>query len=266
MSSARSVLQVLRLLTQHPEGVGADRVADAVGKSRSTAYHLLASLCEEGFAVRLEGGGYRAVDAVPPESSQQERLTRAVEQLFFRTRKRSYLGTIDGGAIEIAYVRGRQGVARMPGLGTRIQLSEAHSLAMGKVVLALLPRPALERHVARGLARYTEHTVTHPRALVAELASVRTAGFAVDREEHTEDFCCVAAPMFDDRGHLAGVLGMSATTHVFDAEREALASAVLDVARSGGSWIPGSSSDARLSCPPARRTEEFRASARAREE
>ena len=50
------MLQVLRLLLEHPEGVRADRVAAEVGKSRSTAYHLLASLCDEGFAERLEGG------------------------------------------------------------------------------------------------------------------------------------------------------------------------------------------------------------------
>ena len=266
MSSARSVLQVLRLLTQHPEGVGADRVADAVGKSRSTAYHLLASLCEEGFAVRLEGGGYRALDAVPPESAQQERLTRAVEQLFFRTRKRSYLGTIDGGAIEIAYVRGRQGVARMPGLGTRIQPAEAHSLAMGKVVLALLPRPVLERHVARGLARFTEHTVTHPRALVAELdVGARRRLRDRPRGAHGGLLLRRGADVRRPRPPRRRARPVR-DAHVFDAEREALASAVLDVARSGGSWIPGSSGDARLSCPPARRTEEFRASARAREE
>jgi DNA-binding IclR family transcriptional regulator len=145
---------------------------------------------------------------------------------------------IDGGAIEIAHIRGRQGVARMPGLGTRIGPSEAHSLAMGKVVLALLPRPALERHMAHGLARFTEHTLTHPRALVAELEAARADGFAIDREEHTADFCCVAAPMFDHRGRLAGILGLSATARVFDAERKALATAVLEVARAGGSWVP----------------------------
>jgi DNA-binding IclR family transcriptional regulator len=266
LSSARSVLQVLRLLSQHPEGVRADRVAAEVGKSMSTAYQLLASLCDEGFAERLEGGLYRSLAVQLPDAGAEPPLADAVERLFFRTRKRSYLGLIDGGVIEIAHIRGRQGVARMPGLGTRITPAEAHSLAMGKVVLALLPRPALERHMTRGLTRFTEHTVTHPRALVAELDAVRADGFAIDREEHTEDFCCVAAPMFDGRGRLAGVLGLSATAHVFDAERKALAGAVLDVARAGGSWVPGSSSDARVSCPPARRAGEFRVSARTREE
>ena len=42
-----------------------------------------------------------------------------------------------GGVIEITVVRGRQGIARMPGLGTQIT-DNAHALAMGKVVLARL--------------------------------------------------------------------------------------------------------------------------------
>lgn len=262
LATARCVLQVLRLLSEHPEGVRAERVAVEVGKSLSTAYHLLASLCDEGFAERLEGGLYRPA-AAEPVQPPQARLTGAVEELFARTRRRCYLGLIAGGAIEIAHIRGRQGVARMPGLGTRIVPAEAHSLAMGKVVLALLPRPALEQHMARGLRRFTEHTITHPRALVAELDEVRARGFAIDREERTEDFCCVAAPMFDARGRLAGVLGLSATVGVFDAERRRLARAVLDVARAGGSWVPdeGSSSDLRTSCEAAPAVEESPASA-----
>ncbi len=245
LSTARCVLQVLRFLAEHPEGVRADRVADQAGKSLSTAYHLLASLCEEGFAERLPGGLYRPVPAslagpstAPADDAAHRRLTQAVEHLFNRTRKRSYLGLIEGGAIEIAHICGRQGLARMPGLGTRIGPAEAHALAMGKVVLALLPRPALERHAADSLTRFTEHTITRPAELLAELEEVRATGFAFDREEHTEDFCCVAAPMFDARGRLAGILGLSAPVHVFDAERRELSRAVLDIARAGGSWVP----------------------------
>ncbi len=66
--------------------------------------------------------------------------------------------------------------------------------------------------------------------LARELATVREQGFAVDREEFDEDFCCIAAPVLDDRGRLAGVLGLSASTRAFDAEHDELADAVRDVA------------------------------------
>ena len=63
LSTARSVLRVLTLLVQRPAGVRADEVAKELGKSVSTAYYLLTSLCEEGFAVHARKGVYRPAAA-----------------------------------------------------------------------------------------------------------------------------------------------------------------------------------------------------------
>jgi acetyl-CoA synthetase len=235
------VLQVLSFLEEHPEGVKADDVAHLVGKSASTAYYLLASLVEEGFAVH-EGGLYRAHHVVaattpaPPEAGRHV-LEDAVDDLFLRTHKRCYLGVVRGGVIEIAVVRGRQGIARMPGLGTQIT-DNAHALAMGKVVLARLGPAALARYVARGLDRYTPSTITSPAELAHELRHVRADGYAVDREEFDLDFCCVAAPILDERGRLAAIVGLSASTRAFDAEHDELAAAVRDLAAEAGATAP----------------------------
>ena len=60
---------------------------------------------------------------------------------------------------------------------------------------------------------------------------VRRQGFAVEREEFKADFCCVAAPIRGPEGRVVAVLGLSATTRAYDAEREQLIEAVLDVSR-----------------------------------
>ena len=239
LSTARSVLRVLSLLVERPTGVRADEVAEVLGKSISTAYYLLTSLCEEGFAVHEAKGVYRPargleeLTAVAEEAGAggavSEGLTGTVDELFLRTRKRSYLGVVRAGRIEITTFRGRQGVPRIPGLGNEIR-DNAHALAMGKVVLALLDSTALARYVARGLKSFTPHTITSPQELAAELERVRDDGFAVDREEMAENFCCIAAPIFDQRGHFVAALGMSVTATVFDAEVERLADAVMEVA------------------------------------
>jgi DNA-binding IclR family transcriptional regulator len=236
LSTARSVLRVLSLLVERPTGVRADEVAEALGKSISTAYYLLTSLCEEGFAVHESQGVYRPargleeLTAVAEEESPlSEGLTGTVDELFLRTRKRSYLGVVRAGRIEITTFRGRQGVPRIPGLSNEIR-DNAHSLAMGKVVLALLDSTGLARYVARGLKSFTPHTITSPQELTAELERVRDDGFAVDREEWAENFCCIAAPIFDERGRFVAALGLSVTATVFDAEVERLAEAVMAVA------------------------------------
>lgn len=245
LSTARAVLQVLAFLAEHPAGVRASEVAAVVGKSVSTAYYLLASLCEEGFAVH-DGhvGRYRLakplgaappVEAVEPDGHD---LNAAVELLFRRTRKRSYLGVLQGDAVEIAIVCGRQGVPRMPGLGTRIT-GNAHALAMGKVVLSLMAPEARRRYIDSGLRSFTPATITDPVKLARELAQTCADGFAVDREEFDADFCCVAAPVFDARGRARGVLALSAAVRAFDADRDALVAAVLETARTALDPGPG---------------------------
>ena len=238
LSTARAVLRVLALLIERPAGVRADEVAKALGKSTSTAYYLLTSLCEEGFAVHESQGVYRSAQGLEQLTAEQEQSTSlheglesAVDELFRRTRKRSYLGTVKPGRIEIVAVRGRQGVRRMPGLGSEIRAS-AHALAMGKVVLSLLEPAGLARYVARGLKPFTPQTITSPEVLSEELELVRRDGFAVDREEFDEDFCCIAAPILDDNGRFVAALGLSITPHVFDVERDELAAIVIEVAQS----------------------------------
>jgi DNA-binding IclR family transcriptional regulator len=242
LSTARSVLRVFALLLEHPEGVRADEVAKTLGKSVSTAYYLLTSLCEEGFAVHESKGVYRRARGLEeltaavgehahPNHPLHDGVAGTVDELFLRTRKRSYLGVVKAGRIEIVAFCGRQGVPRMPGLGSEIRDS-AHALAMGKVVLSLLSPNAVARYVARGLTAFTPHTIISPTELAGELERARQDGYAVDREEFDENFCCIAAPIFDTRGRFVAALGASMTANVFDADRDALAPIVVDVARS----------------------------------
>jgi acetyl-CoA synthetase len=85
--------------------------------------------------------------------------------------------------------------------------------------------------VARGLTAFTPHTIVSPDLLAADLERVRHAGYAVDREEFDENFCCIAAPIFDARGRFIAALGLSMTANIFDSDREQLAPIVVDVAQ-----------------------------------
>ena len=96
------------------------------------------------------------------ETSRHEGLEGTVDQLFPAYPQAFLPGVVRSGRIEIVAFHGRQGVPRMPGLGSEIRDS-AHALAMGKVVLSLLEPAGLARYVARGLKSFTpahdHHTV-----------------------------------------------------------------------------------------------------------
>jgi DNA-binding IclR family transcriptional regulator len=142
---------------------------------------------------------------------------------------------VENGAIVITGTCGRQGIPRVPGLEPGISRN-AHALALGKVVLSLLPDQGRRRFIERGLPRYTPTTITSPAALLSELDRVRRDGFAVDRGEFHREFCCVAVPVFSGGGRFQAVLGLSTSSRTFEAQAENLVAAVRDVAAaaSGG--------------------------------
>ncbi len=261
MSTARAALQVEWLLAARPEGVRAEEVAETLGKSVSTAYNLLASLCQEGVAAHHAGGVYRLSPAfrelvgtgAAAPAPQLGDLAALVRSLLARTHKRSYVGVLRHGELRIGYERGLQGMPKLPGLDPHIR-DNAHALALGKVALALAPPATVERYVrSPGLRRFTAHTITDPDVLRAELEEIRARGWAVDREEFDEDFCCIAAAVRAPSGRPFAVIGISMTRRAFDDEHETLAQAVVELARIGApGWeFQPSAETRRVLDPPA---------------
>ena len=91
--------------------------------------------------------------------------------------------------------------------------SVGHATAAGKVMLAFgdveLP--------AEPFTAYTPRTITTRAALVEELERVRERGFADAREEREEGLAAIAAPVWDSRGALAGIIGVQGPASRFDA-------------------------------------------------
>ena len=144
LSTARAALQVAWLLVARPQGIRADDVAEQLGKSVSTAYNLLVSLCDEGVAVHHSGGLYRlspafaemVTSATAAPADELHDLSGVVAELLARTHKRSYLGILRAGELHVVAERGAQGMAKLPGLGAHIA-DTAHALGLGKVMLAI---------------------------------------------------------------------------------------------------------------------------------
>ena len=226
------------------DGLRADEVAAALGKSASTAYNLLDTLCQEGFAVHADGAYHLTAEAAgfvatghaaanPPAG-----LTGILDELFARTHKRVYLAAAHSGQVVIPLARGRQGMPRIPGLGARIG-ENAHALALGKVALSLLDEATLDRYVDRGLKTFTPATITDADRLRAQLDDIRAGAIAFDVEEFGEDFCCLAAPVRNARGQAVAALGISMSARCFELEREPLSAELRDVAARAADVLTG---------------------------
>ncbi|MCY7302299.1 MAG: IclR family transcriptional regulator, partial [Thermoleophilia bacterium] len=101
--------------------------------------------------------------------------------------------------------------------------SVGHATAAGKVMLAFgdLELPT------EPFTAYTACTITTRAALVEELERVRERGFADAREEREEGLAAIAAPVWNSRGELAGIIGLQGPASRFDAAAAAAAVAML---------------------------------------
>ncbi len=76
-----------------------------------------------------------------------------------------------------------------------------HCAAPGKAILAFLPPDELEALLGSiKLERFTQHSLTTRKELLAELEEIRASGYAVDRGEHFDGIHCVAAPLLNHHG------------------------------------------------------------------
>jgi len=86
----------------------------------------------------------------------------------------------------------------------------AHSTALGKVLLAFLPRQQVMDLVAKhGLARSTATTIVSKKRLLAELDLVRKQRYAIADGEAYSDLRALSIPIFDTDGEVRAAVSVN---------------------------------------------------------
>ena len=212
--AATRTLRVLRFLASQPDPVPLDRIMRACGLPRSTAYHLLRAMVDEGFVVHLPdehrfGLGVAAFE-VGSGYSRQEPLQRIARRpmaaLVDRVGQSAHLAVLHGR--DVLYVLEERTPGRPPlvtDVGVRLP---AHLTASGRAILARLPA-AQVRALYPGPAAFVDRHGTGPQTLSAlrtVLSETRQRGYAVEEGEVTPGLASVAAAVLDHNGHpVAGV-------------------------------------------------------------
>src|SRR3954449_2852895 len=201
-------LRVLRFLAGQSEPVPLDRIARACSLPRSTTYHLLNAMIEEGFVVHLAdehryGLGVAAFELGSGYARQEplQRLARRpLAALVDRVGQSAHLAVLRGR--EVLYVVEERAPGRPPlvtDVGVRLP---AQLTASGRAILALLPAPQV-RALYPDAGAFVDRHGLGPRRLSELrrlLGEVRSAGSATEDGEVTPGFASVATAVHDHAG------------------------------------------------------------------
>ncbi len=210
-------LHILEYVADQDEPVRLAELADLIGIEKSSAHRLAATLVDRGYLFQSpDSSGYTLADKIFTLASKlasqrgvQQHARKHLRKLARTTGESAHIAvpTRDGATL-LDHEFGSHPIA----VTTRQGQSEPyHCTAIGKALMAGMSKGEIRDLLGPGHPKaYSKHTITRIDALVQECADVAKAGLAYDRGEYRPGMVCVAAPVYDFRGHIVAAIGISA--------------------------------------------------------
>jgi IclR family transcriptional regulator, pca regulon regulatory protein len=208
-------LAVIRAFGPGRERLSLSEVAKEAGLTRAAARRFLLTLVRLGY-VRSDGRefslrprvlelGYAYLSGL----AMPEIAAPHLEELVGAVRESSSISVLDGDHIVyVARVPTKRIMTVAISVGTRFP---AYATSMGRVLLAGMSQPDLERYLAGAeFDPLTDRTVTDPGRLREIVAEVAEQGYAIVDQELEEGLRAVAAPIHGAGGTVIAAINLSA--------------------------------------------------------
>lgn len=212
VDDALAVLEALAE-TGDPQSLG--RICDRLGFSRPHGHRLLASLKARHYVTqdpdtRLYAFGPACAQMVGQARRSADLIlgcSDALHMVWEVTGETAYLAVLDGDqAIVVNRLEGRKPVVATSSLGRVMPL---HAVSAGKVLLASLEDPQIERLLEKGLPTFTAKTPQNPEEIWASIRRIRLQGYAINRDGWRDGASGVAAPVrWGKEGRTAAALAV----------------------------------------------------------
>lgn len=223
VQSVDRALDLLECLAAAPEPLGIVDLAERTGLPQGTVHRLLQTLQTRGYVRRGEARKYsigsasmRLSDAA--QRSLARRASPHLVELVALSGETANLAVLEGDdVVYVAQVSSPHTLRMFAEVGRHVQ---PHSTAVGKVLLAGLPRDQALALLGRtGLPPRTPATITDLGAFVRELDLVAAQGWAADEEEQETGVRCVAVPL-EVGGRILAALSVSGPADRFVGGRD----------------------------------------------
>jgi DNA-binding IclR family transcriptional regulator len=227
IQSVSRALRVLEQVTQADRPLPVKVIARRCGLNLATAYHLVRTLCYEGYLVRHPGGSYTAGPEVAGRFhelvSSFQRPPAAVpvlRHLAAVSGHSAYLGRIAGDRMIITDVVEGPGSPWLEDLQVGLETA-AHATAVGKALLTTMSSADRRRLLAeQGMPSFTSRTASDVDALDFWLRGKGPGDLVIEHGEFRENVAC--AGIATSAGDSGGWWAVGVTTRGLDLPEQLL--------------------------------------------
>ncbi|QMU76504.1 IclR family transcriptional regulator [Streptacidiphilus sp. PB12-B1b] len=241
VSGTQSVERALSLLEHFTEEQPERRIAELVelsGLGQSTVSRLVATLESLGYLFRDPRSGLHRIGprvvTLAGVALNQSPLHRAARQVAQNLAYELKLGAnvAERHGSEMFYLCHFEGPLAPRTFTLTGRTAPLHATGMGKALLSDLTPDQVREAVGAAYPAYTPRTIVSLDRLLKELDQVRSSGYATEVEELAFGRACVAAPVRDRSGAVAGALSISGSLSALDLDNRqgALADKVIETA------------------------------------
>jgi DNA-binding IclR family transcriptional regulator len=222
---ARAV-DLLELVVSSERGLTLSEVSQKLGIVKSSAHRLISSLLVRGYLQRSLDGrhyvlGMRALlfaDAAVALAQLRTVFSPHAQRLAEESGL-TVLGGVLGGIQGVVFLKVASPRDNYPGAFVGHHF-DYHCTAMGKALVAFQSEKELSKIFReKDFPRHTPKTVSSVEQLKADLAAIRSRGYAINNEELDLGARAVAAPVFDHMGRVVASICVRGSSEIFPEHR-----------------------------------------------
>ncbi len=216
VQSIDRAVAILRCFDARTPDLGISDLARATGLSTSTVHRLLLAMQENGL-IRQTAHRRYAIGPLVAQLAHSGGIPAGLRDAAMPVLRALRDETEETAAVHELLPTGQRVV--LDQVESRHQLRRTYTEfgipvplplgAPGKVLLAFSPLERQTEVLAAPLHQVLPQTITDPVVLAAQLAEIRTNGFARSMAERTPGIRSVAAPVLDFSAHVIGCLSIS---------------------------------------------------------
>lgn len=224
LSTVVTTTRIIECISRHGE-VTPNGVAKELNLSRSNAHRLIATLEELDLVEQSKPGSYNLTfklfelgNTVPHRKNLIDNARPAMLRL-----SQAVGETVNNGILfqnEVLYIDKVEAVNYLKLDKSIGSTDPLHNTSLGKVLMAF-SEPEQREYVLSQMdfKATTSNTITDLSSFKAELERVHERGVAFDLQELSMELNCVAAPVFDSKGHICSAISVSGPADRFDINR-----------------------------------------------